>query len=88
MASRAVPFTLLVAAIGCEPDWGASGGHSVAPDRKLSRAEEIGWNECNNPNSTMRAATWAGPTSDAAAIAAVAEIMRASSMVLVCNCSP
>src|SRR3984893_17107150 len=46
---------------------------------EASRAEEIGWNERNNPNSTMRAATWAGPTSDAAAIAAVADAPAACS---------
>src|ERR1700736_447240 len=46
---------------------------------EANRAEEIGWNERNNPNSTMRAATWAGPTSDAAAIAAVADAPAACS---------
>src|ERR1700731_3974155 len=39
---------------------------------EASRAEDMGWNELNNPNSTMWALTWAGPTSDAGAIAAVA----------------
>src|SRR3984893_6067777 len=43
------------------------------------RAEEIGWNERNNPNSTMRWPTWAGPTSDAAAIAAVEDAPAACS---------
>src|ERR1700731_761078 len=46
---------------------------------EANRAEEIGWNERNNPNSTMRAPTWAGPTSDGAAIAAVADAPAACS---------
>src|SRR3984893_12547516 len=46
---------------------------------EANRAEEIGWNERNNPNSTMRAPTWAGPTRDAAAIAAVADAPAACS---------
>src|SRR5882757_8153080 len=46
---------------------------------EASRAEEIGWNERNNRNSTIRAPTWAGPTSDAAAIAALEDAPAACS---------
>src|SRR5271170_5162673 len=43
------------------------------------RAEVIGWNERDSPNSTSRAPTWAGPTKAAAAIAAVADAPAACS---------
>ena len=46
---------------------------------EASRVEEIGWNERNNRNSTMRAPTWAWPTSDAAAIAALEDAPAACS---------
>ena len=46
---------------------------------EASRAEEIGWNDRNTPNSTMRAPTWAGPTNAAAAIAAGADAPAACS---------
>src|SRR6478672_7235399 len=55
-------------------------GPRRADQRAMSnRAEEIGWNERNNPNSTIRAPTWAGPTSDAAAIAALEDAPAACS---------
>jgi len=46
---------------------------------ETSRAKETGWNDRNTPNSTMRAPTWAGPTSAAAAIAEGADAPAACS---------